>query len=66
MGIIWRNFVVDSPIELTDLPLEKISENIGKSLMTLITLVEKNEVGESYRALSSIIDELYTSIIESK
>jgi hypothetical protein len=65
VGIIWRNLAVDSPIDLTDAQLEKICKSIGTFLLEVLTLIEKGKVGNSYRALSSITDEIYKSIIEA-
>lgn len=65
VGIIWRNLAVDTPIELTGAQLEGMSKKIGAFLTEVITLLEKDEVDKSYKAFSSIINELYLSIIEA-
>ena len=65
VGIIWRNFAVDTPIELNDAQLERISKTIGSFLTEATNLLEKDEIDKTYKAFSSVINELYLSIIEA-
>ena len=64
VGIIWRNFAVDAPFELNDAQLERLSKTIGSFLAEVINLLEKDVIDEAYKAFSSVINELYLSIIE--
>ncbi|MBC8520543.1 MAG: hypothetical protein H8D26_00910 [Methanomicrobia archaeon] len=65
VGIIWRNFAVDTPIELNDAQLERLSKTIGSFLTEALNLLEKDEIDKAYKAFSSVINELYLSIIEA-
>jgi hypothetical protein len=65
VGIIWRNFAVDTPIELNDTQLERLSKTIGSFLTEAINLLEKDEIDKTYKVFSSVINELYLSIIEA-
>lgn len=64
VGIIWRNFAVDAPFELNDAQLERLSKTIGSFLAEVINLLEKDVIDKAYKAFSSVINELYLSIIE--
>lgn len=64
VGIVWRNFAVDSPIDLSDLQLKELSENVGSQLLYLVDLLEENKIDKSYKALSSIVNTLYSDIIK--
>ena len=64
VGIIWRNFAVDAPFELNDAQLERLSKTIGSFLAEVINLLEKDVTDKAYKAFSSVINELYLSIIE--
>lgn len=63
--IIWRNFAVDTPFELNDAQLERLSKTIGSFLAEVINLLEKDAIDKTYKAFSSVINELYLSIIEA-
>jgi len=65
VGIIWRNFAVDAPFELNDAQLERLSKTIGSFLAEVINLLEKDVIDKTYKAFSSVINELYLSIIEA-
>lgn len=64
VGIIWRNFAVDAPFELNDAQLERLSKTIGSFSAEVINLLEKDVTDKAYKAFSSVINELYLSIIE--
>ena len=64
VGIIWRNFAVDAPFELNDAQLERLSKTIGSFLAEVTNLLEKDVIDKAYNAFSSVINELYLSIIE--
>lgn len=64
VGVIWRNFAVDTPIELTDTQLEKLSKTVGSFLTEAIDLLERDEIDRTYKVFSSLINGLFSHIIE--
>lgn len=65
VGIIWRNFAVDTPIELTGAQLKAMSKKIGSFLTDVTNLLQKDKIDKSYEAFSSVINELYSSVIKA-
>jgi len=65
VGIIWRNFAVDTPFESDKTQREKLSKTTGSFLTEATNLLEKDEIDKTYEVFSSIINELFLSIIEA-
>lgn len=65
VAIIWRNFAVDTPFELDHSQLEKLSKTTGSFLTEAVNLLEKDEIERTYKVFSSIINDLFLSIIEA-
>jgi len=64
IGIIWRNFAVDTPIELSDTQLEELSKTVGLFLTEAVNLLEMDETEKTYKVFSSVINDLFSYIIE--
>lgn len=64
IGIIWRNFAVDTPIELSETRLEELSKTVGLFLTEAVDLLEMDETERTYKVFSSVINDLFSYIIE--
>jgi hypothetical protein len=64
LGIVWRNFAVDSPVDLADWQLKELATYIGSFLIQLIKLMEEDNVGKGYKTLSFFTNEIFLKIIQ--
>lgn len=65
IGDIWRNFAVDTPIELEKTTMENLCRVMGSCLVKIIEKFNKNGICEEYKLLSNIFNEIYLTVIES-
>ena len=65
IGDIWRNFAVDTPIELEKTTMENLCRVMGSCLVKIIEKFNKNGICEEYKLLSKIFNEIYLTVIES-
>lgn len=64
--VIWRNFYVDSPVDMSTLPEKekRLNRAIGSFLSYAVKSIKANSNDESYMKSSYVLNELFEIMIE--